>query len=112
MPPLGNDLGSIAVIAAVLRQSPEAGSYSAAAAQCFSASPGLAHTSARAAASIRERVVAGAWRDPQPLHSVRYGRIRDRLDVNAVLCEQQIARRLGHATVTIAGGSSSGAREP
>jgi hypothetical protein len=56
--------------------------------------------------------VAGAWRDPQPLHQVQYGRIRDRLNVNAVLYEQQIARRLGRATVTIAGGSSSGAREP
>src|ERR1700682_3453618 len=45
--------------------------------------------------SIRERfVVVGAWRDPQPLHSARYGGIVDRLDVNAVLCEQQIARRL------------------
>ncbi len=60
--------------------------------------------------SIRERVVVvGAWSDPQPLHSARYGRIIDRLDVNAVLCEQQIARRLDRATVTIAGGSSSGA---
>jgi hypothetical protein len=56
MPPPGNDLGSIAVIAAVLRQSPEAGSYSAAAAQCFSASLGPGpHFRDGLGDSIRER---------------------------------------------------------
>jgi hypothetical protein len=38
MHPLRNDFGSIAAIAAVLRQSPEAESYSAGAAQGWSAS--------------------------------------------------------------------------
>jgi hypothetical protein len=78
MHPLRHGFGSIAVIAAVLLQSSEAESYSAAPAQRFSVSP----------------ILPRAWRDPQPLHSARYGRIIDHLDVNAVLCEQRIARRL------------------
>jgi hypothetical protein len=57
--PLRNDFGSIAVIAPVLLRSPEAGSYSAAAAQCFSASPSLAHTSTRA--SARASASASLW---------------------------------------------------
>src|SRR3977135_2953571 len=54
MHPLRHDFGSFAVIAPVLRQSPEAGSYSAAAAQYFSASPSLAYRFL--GQSIRERV--------------------------------------------------------
>src|SRR6516225_6665315 len=38
--------------------------------------------------------MVGTWRDPQPLRSARYGGIIDRLDVNSVLREQEIARRL------------------
>jgi hypothetical protein len=44
MHPLRNDFGSIAAIAAVLRQSPEAESYSAGAAQGWSASHEPWHT--------------------------------------------------------------------
>src|SRR4030088_3160117 len=73
MPPLGNDFGSIAVIAAVLRQSPDAGSYSAAAAQCFSASPGLAHTSARASARAS---ASASWQGLGVIRSRSFGAVR------------------------------------
>jgi hypothetical protein len=57
--PLRSDFGSIAVIAPVLRQSLEAGSYSAATAQRFGASPSLAHTST--SASARAFTSASLW---------------------------------------------------
>ena len=39
-------------------------------------------------------LVAGRGRDAQPLGSLRHGRIVDRLDIDAVLAQQQVARRL------------------
>ncbi len=57
--PLRNYFGSNALIAAVLLQSPEGGSYSAAAAPGFSASPSLARTSTRA--SARASACASSW---------------------------------------------------
>jgi hypothetical protein len=72
MHPLCKCFGSVAVIASSLLRSSEAGSYSAAAAQCFSASPSLAHIHARLGETIGERIVvvealpqsAAAWRSP------------------------------------------------
>ena len=56
--PPGNDFGSVAVTAAVLLRSPEARSYSPAAAQSFSATPEpCSHIHARLGESIRERIV-------------------------------------------------------
>ena len=44
---------------------------------------------------VDQRVVMiGRWRDAQPLGAAVNGRIVDRLDIDAVLFEQQIARRL------------------
>ena len=94
MHPLRNEFGSNALIVAVLLRSSEAGSHSAAAAQRFSASPSLAHTSARASA----RASASSWQGLAVIRSrsvpKRHGRIIDRLHINAVLCGQQIARHM------------------
>jgi len=66
--PLRNYFGSNALIAAVLLQSPEAGSYSAAAAPVLQRKPEpCPHIHEGLGESIRVRVVmAGTWRDPQP----------------------------------------------
>jgi hypothetical protein len=53
IPSLGDSFGSLAGVAAVLLPIPEAGNYSAAAAQCFSASPSFAHACIRASARAR-----------------------------------------------------------
>src|SRR6516225_11892066 len=44
-------------------------------------------------------VVIGARRDPQSLGALRHGRIVDRLDVDAVIGKQQIARRLAQLRI-------------
>ena len=49
-------------------------------------------------------VVAGRRRDAQPLGAAGHGRVVDRLDIDAVLVEQQVARRLAVAgSPTISG---------
>ena len=57
--------------------------------------PRRSHTSTSASArAIDQRiVVVRRRRDAQPFHAARHGRIIDRLDVDAVLGEQQVARR-------------------
>ena len=58
--------------------------------------PSRSQTSTSASAStIDQRVVViGRRRDAQPLGALRHGRIVDRLDVDAVLGEQEVGRLL------------------
>src|SRR3979411_2440282 len=72
--PPGNDFGSVAVTAAFLLRSPEARSYSPAAAQSFSATPEpCSHIHARLGESIRERIVVVG------LAVIRFPRFRPKL---------------------------------
>ena len=70
--------------------------YSAASARSLNGSPSFCQTSTSASASVVDQavVVIGARRDAQPLRAFRHRRIVDRLDVDAVLGKQEIARLL------------------
>ena len=44
-------------------------------------------------------VVIGRRRDPQPLQAARHGRIVDRLDIDAAIRQQQVARHLAFLVI-------------
>ena len=89
------DAASAAAQAAAVRGLIER-AYSAASACLRVGRSSRSHTSTSASASaIDQRVVViGRRRDAQAFLAARHGRIVDRLDVDAVLGEQQVARRL------------------